>query len=81
MYADGTYYEGEWQFDQRHGYGGEIDIDKDISIGKFLNDVADGKFKAWFTNGSFYEGNMKGYWMEGQGKMSFYNGDIYEGSL
>ena len=40
-----------------------IDKDKVNLVGSFLNDVADGKFKIWFTNWDFYEGDLKGNFM------------------
>ncbi len=42
LFADGTYYEGEWNDGLRSGKGGELLACSDMYVGDFSNDVRHG---------------------------------------
>ncbi len=43
LYANGTYYEGEWRNGKRCGKGGEVYTNQNMYVGDFLNGVRHGQ--------------------------------------
>jgi len=69
-FSDGSYYDGNWLDNKKHGYGKEKNMQ--------------GSSMAWDTEDREYMGIYEGEFIDGkrqgQGKQLFMNGDIYEGS-
>jgi len=96
IYANGNYYDGNWQNNVRsNGYG--VMIFKDGSIqdfekgnrlnasaiyeGNWINELFDGYGKLTYPSGSKYEGNWKTGKKNGKGKLTKANGGIFDGSF
>lgn len=55
--ANGTYYEGEWKNDQRHGFGGLVYPDGAKYTGRFQIDKRHGYGTIKYITGDVYKGN------------------------
>lgn len=63
----------------RQGQGMLIEISGDQYIGEWENDMKTGKGVELLGDGVIYEGNFLDEEFHGYGKMTWENGDIYEG--
>ena len=75
---DGTTYEGNWYKDQPHGKGKEIFADGSRFEGLFENGFKK-KGRFTWTDGSYYEGEIKNNFFEGYGKFRWREGREYIG--
>jgi len=86
-YRNGNTYEGEWENNQRHGYGRMIYNAKatalDFYIESYEGEWKRGNKSGWgryiWNNGDRYEGEFVDGKREGRGTMFLTNGDRYEG--
>ena len=68
-----SYYEGEWERDQRHGLGKMFHPDGSIYEGEWLNDKENGSGILYMANGDVYQGMWKDGKKHGDGKYHFKN--------
>lgn len=79
-FPNGCIYRGAWKEDRPHGLGFLFTPRNEIIEGRFEDwKVADGQVKILFSNGEFYEGNMKNNMRNSNGEHHYLNGDIYNG--
>ena len=79
-FPNGAIYKGEWREGRPQGQGILFSPPNEIVEARFDGwRVQDGMIKVLFSNGEFYEGNMKDGKREMTGVMHYRNGDIYEG--
>ena len=78
FHNDGTTYEGNWLNNQPHGEGKEIFSDGSKFIGEFENGYKK-KGKFTWTDGSFYDGEIKDNVFEGYGRFRWKEGREYTG--
>ena len=59
VWADGSYYEGQWLEGQACGVGRLIHVDGDVYEGEWGDDKANGTGKYYHYDGAVYEGDWK----------------------
>jgi len=80
--ATGDIYEGQFLNDKRCGYGTLYKFDKAEFSGNFDNNQFDGYGTyTWPDKKQSYEGNWKNGKMHGRGKLTFENGDFFQGEF
>lgn len=79
-FTNGAIYKGEWREGKPQGQGILFSQPNEIIEARFEGwKLQDGIVKILFTNGEFYEGNMKDNLREMTGVMHYSNGDTFEG--
>ena len=79
-FTNGAIYKGEWREGRPQGQGMFFSPPNEIVEGRFDGwKLMDGMVKILFTNGEFYEGNLKDNKRELTGIMHYANGDSFEG--
>jgi len=78
-YASGSVYEGEMKDGLRHGVGTYRWSNGDVYIGKYVNDVRQGKGKFIYASGAVYEGDFLDGNFHGHGVYRWADGDTYDG--
>lgn len=60
VYFNGDTYDGQWQYDMKHGYGiYKYSQSGDLYDGNWVNDMRDGYGKFQWKSGDMYEGYFK----------------------
>ena len=72
-------YDGAWFEGKKHGFGREVFPNGQFYLGRFVNDLTQGKVQLTSDNGETYEGQILNGMKHGQGRHRLPNGDIYEG--
>ena len=79
-FTNGVIFKGEWREDRPQGQGILFSPPNEIMEARFNGwKLQDGTVKILFTNGEFYEGNMRDNLRELTGIMHYSNGDKFEG--
>jgi len=73
------YYEGDFKFDKKDGYGTLVMITGDKYVGMWVNNKMEGKGTFYYSNGDTYTGNYLENLKHGEGTYFYYNGDKYAG--
>ena len=86
MSSDGGSYDGEWQFDTRHGFGKEKYSNGGSYEGYFKNDSRSGKGQYIHDNGQIDKGDYENGLLNGHGNISYakedeHNRNNYTGEL
>jgi len=79
-YGD-TLYVGQYEMNQRNGYGKYFFKNKNVYEGGWVNGAMHGTGKMTYANGDMYEGEWKEDTKHGKGKFSYKNGDVFEGEF
>ena len=80
-YADGAVYTGDWDDDQRSGWGKHVFANKDCYEGEWVGDTMQGEGRLTLTTGAYYQCSwhngqpQKGKWHSADGKIE-YNGQV-----
>ena len=74
LWADGSYYTGDWVNNKREGYGEFKSYDGSLYKGNWVDNKRDGKGKYMTTDGDIYEGYYKDNMRNGDGVYSYKTG-------
>ena len=80
-YADGSEYQGEWQYGKRHGTGTYISPTGTRYEGEWENDGASGHGVCHYADGMKYDGQFENGERHGKGVLISPEGDRYEGQF
>ena len=80
-WANGNFYDGEYQNDMRNGKGKLASANGDFYSGEFQYNKIHGYGKLTWANGEIYDGDFKDDKMHGHGKLTMANGNIYYGEF
>jgi hypothetical protein len=80
-FADGTVYQGQWQFRERHGRGTLTFPDGRRYEGEFQNGQRNGRGTMTWPDGREYSGDFKNGERTGQGTLSYPDGRKYIGEF
>lgn len=80
-WPDGSYYEGEWEFDYCSGFGRMVKSNGDFYEGYWAEDQCHGQGKLLSKNGSIYEGEWENGKKSGIGFELKKNESIYTGKF
>lgn len=78
-YANGDFYDGNWEANKPHGKGIFIYANGDKYEGDFINDCYHGKGIFTFHNGEIYKGDYINHLRQGKGINTLPNGNKFEG--
>ena len=79
--ADGTIYEGEWEFRERNGRGTLTFPDGRKYVGEFKSGQRHGRGTMTWPDGRTYVGDYQNGARTGQGKMTYPDGRVVEGEF
>ena len=77
----GSYYEGLFRKNKKHGYGKFVFDNYDIYIGEFNADVITGKGVYRYSDGRVYDGDFVGNLKHGKGVYFMHEGVVYDGDF
>ena len=77
--ADGTVYQGQFEYGRRHGEGTMSYINGERYEGVWNKDVRSGRGTYYYADGRRYEGSFEKDVVQGFGALYYTNGDIYTG--
>lgn len=82
-FISGSQYKGQWNNDQKEGFGVQVNPDNTKYEGEWANGMYNGRGTLWEKKGKQYIRQYVGDWvdgkMEGQGIFYFPKGEIYRG--
>lgn len=81
VWRDGSVYEGQWKFDQRHGEGRHIFLNGDYYEGEWVRDKEEGKGVHVSYDGTKYIGEFSHGSKWGQGIQIYPDGKVYKGEF
>lgn len=82
-FISGSQYKGEWQGDQKNGFGVQVNPDNTKYEGEWANGSYNGRGTLWVKKGKNYIRAYVGHWvngvMEGEGVQYYDQNEIYKG--